>query len=299
MQIHRLFQIVYILLDRKIVTAKELADYFEVSARTIYRDVETLSGAGIPVYMNKGKGGGITLLPEFVLNKSVITEKEKEEILSSLNAIGAVSLEEDSTALKKLETLFGGTDTNWIEVDFGFWADGEKEATLFGTLKEAILRKKVIQFRYANAKGEEQSRQVEPLKLVFKGTCWYLYGFCKMRQEYRFFKLKRIQELKVTAETFCRYCPETVLKKESNITFRKMLNVKLQIDKAVAYRVYDDFENYQQLEDGSFLVEGEFLENEWLINGILSYGKYCKVLEPAELRRKVKAEMEGILEGYL
>lgn len=93
MQIHRLFQIVYILLDRKIVTAKELADYFEVSTRTIYRDVETLSGAGIPVYMNKGKGGGITLLPEFVLNKAVITEKEKEEILSSLNAIGAVSLE--------------------------------------------------------------------------------------------------------------------------------------------------------------------------------------------------------------
>jgi predicted DNA-binding transcriptional regulator YafY len=298
MQIHRLFEIVYILLDRKIVTAKELADYFEVSPRTIYRDVETLSGAGIPVYMNKGKGGGITLLPEFVLNKAVITEKEKEEILSSLNAIGAVSLEESNTALKKLETLFGTKEANWIEVDFGFWADGEKEAELFQTIKEAILSKKVIRFRYANAKGEEITRQVEPLKLVFKGICWYLYGFCQMRQDYRFFKLKRVQELAVTEESFCRYCPETVLPKESNPTVRKIIKVKLKMDKAVAYRVYDDFKNYQSLEDGSILVEGEFWEDEWLVQSILSYGEYCQVLEPEELRQKVKQKLMRILEQY-
>lgn len=87
MQINRLFEIVYILLDKKRVTSRELAERFEVSSRTIYRDIETLSAAGIPVYMSKGKGGGISLLPDFVLNKAVITDEEKEEILSSLKAV--------------------------------------------------------------------------------------------------------------------------------------------------------------------------------------------------------------------
>lgn len=97
MQIHRLFEIVYILLEKKNVTAKELAEHFEVSARTIYRDVETLAEAGILIYANKGKGGGIRLLPEFVLNKTVITQQEKTDILSSLSALGAVSPEDRNT----------------------------------------------------------------------------------------------------------------------------------------------------------------------------------------------------------
>ena len=102
MQINRLFEIVYLLLEKKQITAKELAEHCEVSTRTIYRDVETLSGAGIPIYMTKGKGGGISLLPEFVLNKTVITEAERADILSSLHAMHAVDLQEAGTALHKL-----------------------------------------------------------------------------------------------------------------------------------------------------------------------------------------------------
>ena len=168
MQTNRLFEMIYILLDKKLVTAKELAEHFEVSTRTIYRYVETLSGAGIPIYMSKGKGGGIALLPEFVLNKAVITEQEKEDILSSLTALGAVSLSDQRKTLEKMSGLFGGSDSNWIEVDFGFWADGEKEAALFQTIKQSILQKQVVHFLYINVKGERLAREVEPLKLVFK-----------------------------------------------------------------------------------------------------------------------------------
>ena len=114
MQINRLFEVVYILLDKKTVTAKELAERFEVSSRTIYRDIETLSSAGIPVYMSKGKGGGISLLPDFVLNKAVLTDEEKEDILSSLKAVKAVNLSKTDTALKKLSSLFGESNTDWI-----------------------------------------------------------------------------------------------------------------------------------------------------------------------------------------
>ena len=108
MQINRLFQMIYILLDKKTVTASALAKHFEVSTRTIYRDVETLSSGGIPIYMSKGKGGGISLLPEFVLNKTVLTEVEKTDILSALQAVSAVSFEETDTAIKKLLLFLGG-----------------------------------------------------------------------------------------------------------------------------------------------------------------------------------------------
>lgn len=298
MQIHRLFEIIYILLDKKIVTAKELAEHFEVSTRTIYRDVEALSAAGIPIYMNQGKGGGITLLPEFVLNKAVITEKEKEEILSSLNAIEAVGLEENNTALQKLQSLFGDESSNWIEVDFGFWADGEREAKLFQTIKEAILSERIIQFRYASAKGQETSRRVQPLKLVFKGIGWYLYGYCETRQAERFFKLKRIHDLVVADENFHRYCPKTVLPTPQKDTTSKTIKVKLKIRKEAAYRAYDDFEHCMHLQDGSLLIEGEFPQKEWLVNCILSYGDICEVLEPEELRQQVKEKLLKMLEKY-
>lgn len=116
MQINRLFEIIYILLGRKIVTAKELAERFEVSQRTIYRDIEILSTTGIPVYMTKGKGGGISILPEFILNKAVLTEEEKSEILSSIKAVNAISFNdsEPEKVIRKLNNILGENDTDWI-----------------------------------------------------------------------------------------------------------------------------------------------------------------------------------------
>lgn len=204
MQINRLFGIVYILLDKKIVTSKELAELFEVSSRTIYRDIETLSSAGIPVYMTKGKGGGISLLPGFVLNKAVITDEEKEDILSSLKAVNAVNLSKTDTALKKLSSLFGESNTDWIEVDFSSWANAQNETETFNTIKSAILDRKCISFSYASAKGQQTSREVEPLKLCFKNSAWYLYGYCKSRCDFRLFKLRRTRELCVSEQNFRR-----------------------------------------------------------------------------------------------
>ncbi|MDO4326858.1 MAG: YafY family protein [bacterium] len=188
MKMSRLFEMVYILMDKKQMTAGEFAAYFEVSVRTVYRDMERLSEAGIPIYMQKGKGGGIRLLPEFVLNKSVLTEQEKKDILSSLSALEAVQFSTMKDTIHKMEKLFGEYNTDWIEVDFGLWADGEKEAILFETIKKAILRKQVIQFQYASVRGQSLTRRVEPLKLIFKGTAWYVYGFCRVREDFRFFQ---------------------------------------------------------------------------------------------------------------
>ncbi len=299
MQVNRLFEIIYILLDKKVVTAKELAERFEVSQRTIYRDIETLSTAGIPVYMSKGKGGGISILPEFVLNKAVLTEEEKLEILSSIKAVNAVSFNDSDIekVLKKLNNILGENDTDWIEVDFSNWGNAEREKEIFNILKSAILSKRIVNFDYMSGKGENIKREVYPLKLYFKGQSWYMYGYCKIRDDYRFFKLRRIKDLCISKETFNIKFLKNIMKKD-NIYEGKFIILKMRISSKMAYRVYDEFENFQQLQDGSFIVEIKYPKGQWIFNYIYSFGEECEVLEPEEIRKEVKDKIKKMLLNY-
>jgi len=298
MQINRLFEIVYILLDRKTITSKELAERFEVSSRTIYRDIETLSSAGIPVYMSKGRGGGISLLPDFVLNKAVITDAEKEDILSSLKAVSAVTLSKTDTALKKLSSLFGESNTDWIEVNFSSWTNTRRETETFHTIKSAIIGKRVLSFRYASAKGQQTTREAEPLKLCFKSGAWYLYGYCRSRSDFRFFKLKRIRELCVSEQTFQRKSPDQIFS-DQNVFQEEYVTLKLRLSPQVAYRVYDEFDCYEQQEDGSFIAEINYPKGEWIFYYITSFGSHCEVLEPEDVRNGVKEALQNALKKYL
>lgn len=297
MQINRLFEIIYVLLDKGTVTAKELAERFEVSARTVYRDVEILSAAGIPIYMSKGKGGGISLLPDFILNKTVLTEKEKEDVLSSLKAMNAVGFRETDTALQKLGSLLGGANTDWIEVDFSSWSNAPEEERKFNTIKDAILSRKVVAFTYASAR-EQQPREAEPVKLCFKGGAWYLYAYCKLRYDFRFFKLRRIKGLRVTEEGFQRSAPARIFSEET-VFPKELVTLKLKFSPKAAYRVYDDeFETCEPEEDGSILVEMTCPKGEWLFGYIASFGSDCEVLAPENVRDEVKAELEHAWKQY-
>lgn len=280
------------------VTARALAERFEVSTRTIYRDVEALSVAGIPVYMSKGKGGGISLLPEFVLNKAVLTDEEQENILSSLKAVNAVDLSDTNTALHKLSSLFGESNTDWIEVDFSSWANNENESEIFNRMKASILEKKVVRFSYANTQGQTSTREVEPLKLCFKGTAWYLYGYCRLKTDYRFFKLRRLKNLEVLEERFTRKLPVQLFTKQVNQE-EKIVTIKLKLSSHVAFRVYDEFEHYEQLQDGSFIVEFNYPAGEWIYYYINSFGEHGEVLEPLELRNEIKNRLENTLKKYI
>jgi predicted DNA-binding transcriptional regulator YafY len=298
MQINRLFEIVYILLDKKLSTSKELAERFEVSTRTIYRDIEILSSAGIPVYMSKGKGGGISLLSNFVLNKSVLTEEEKNNILSSLKALNSVNLSETDNAIEKLSSLFGETNTDWVEVDFTSWYNVEEEKNLFCNLKTAILSKNAVSFSYSSGKGESINRHVYPLKLCFKGQRWYLYGYCNTRYDNRFFKLTRIKEFSILEENFQKKAPVQIFS-EKKIINDDFILLKLKISKTMAYRVYDEFKTYKHLEDGSFIAEIMYPKGEWIFNYIASFGEDCEVLSPEEVRNDVKRKLQKIIENYL
>lgn len=298
MQINRLFEIVYILLEKKTVTARELSQHFELSTRTIYRYIELLSGAGIPIFMSKGKGGGISILPGYVLNKTYLTENEKIDILSSLRAVTAVNKELANDAFQKLNCLFGEAAADWIEVDFSTWGGAEKEKETFNILKESILRQNTINFTYNNGNGELSHRCVEPLKLVFKGQSWYLFGHCLKRKDNRFFKLTRMSDILVTDICFTRAIPKKVIPDEQKLFDVEFVNLLLKFSPSVGFRIRDEFQDYEVVKDNYLIVRVKYPRNKWLYSYILSFGTDCEVLEPIEIRNNIRKMAKKIYESY-
>lgn len=298
MQINRLFEMVYLLLNKKSVTAKELAERFEVSARTIYRDLDILSSAGIPVYTSQGKGGGISLMDHFVLNKSVLSERDKNEILYALQSLAVAKSPESEKVLAKLNGFFDHKSSNWIEADLTPWGSGKDSQNSFSKLKEAILNRRVICFEYFNAAGESSRRTVEPIKLIFKVYAWYLHGFCRSRKAYRTFKISRMSEIILTDEHFEeRDIPENLSMEEDETS---LISLQMNVTSDSAYRVFDDFSDtdIQRMDDGSFSITVRLPESNWLIGYLLSYGDSLTVLEPEHIRDKLRAQAVRISARY-
>lgn len=285
MQIDRLFQIVYLLLNRKNMTAKELAAYFEVSVRTILRDIDTLSSANIPVYTTQGKGGGISILDGYVLNKAALSEEEQNQILIALQSLAATGNTDAKGALKKLGALFQKADTDWLEVDFSRWGQGAQDNRRFELLKAVILQRRAICFDYVSAYGEESRRKGYPLKLVFKSKAWYLQGYCLKRQDYRTFKINRMLHLELTDEHFPagRYSPPSVESMDASAL--SLVDLELEFSARVAYRVYDEFDEscVSRNDDGTYHVFVCLPEDGWLYSFLLSLGSDAKVLHPAHI----------------
>lgn len=300
MQMNRLFEIIYLLLNKKSVTARELAERFGVSQRTIYRDIDTLGLAGIPVYTEKGKGGGISLLPEFVLNKSLLSEREQNEILSALQGLSTVKTADTEVVLKKLSTIFNKSAANWLEVDFTGWSyrDGDK----FNGFKTAILERRIAAFDYYSAYGEKTQRRIEPVQLWFKSRSWYIKGFCLTRQDMRLFKLSRVKNLNITDE---RFPPRELLALPPNPGpaehQKRDIALKLKIAPEMTYRVYDEFDEdmVEKQPDGSLVVSVIWPEDDWVYGTILSYGEYAEVLEPAHIREIIKDKSQKTAGKYL
>ena len=292
---NRLFEIVYILMQKKKTTAKELADRFEVSTRTIYRDIETLSTANIPIYASKGKDGGIGLLDEYVLNKTILSEEEQNQILFALQGMKKVKGQNEKDILEKLSILFNKKINDWIKIDFSNWGNIQEER--FDIIKSAILNKQLVQFTYYNSNGEESKRIVEPLQIWFKDKSWYLVSYCKLKQDYRIFKIARIKEVKMLQEHFERELP-----KEENEQYNfKIIELELEINKAMTYRVYDEFESKEitKKQDGNFIIKVKYPENEWVYGYILSFGEYAKVLNPGYAKNIIKDKLQRTLKNYL
>ncbi len=287
MQISRLFEIVYILLSQKTVTAKQMAEHFGVSVRTIYRDVETLSGAGIPVYMIKGKGGGISLLDNFVLNKSMLTENEQNEILSALKGLSALSMPEADSILNKLGTVFNKSVANWIDIDFSYWGSGAEEKEKFNVLKSAILSKRIISFDYY-APGKDRSMRIaEPLQVYFKERAWYLRAYCLDKHDLRTFKIIRMRNVEVTEHTFNRELPDKKPDENFFMDIGPISTITLKFFRTAWGRVFDelDLESIIEEDDESITIEAIFPDEDWVFSYIVSFGTSVQILEPEHIKQ--------------
>lgn len=306
--LNRLLGIIYVLMNKGTVTAGELAQRFEVSVRTIYRDVENLSMAGIPVYARKGKKGGISLTEQFVLNKMLVSKEEQQQILAALTSLQETGAGQEQETIRKLGEFFKADAYPWVSIDLSDWSGRRKE--LFEQLREAILSKKVLQFDYYGQYGDMAGRVVEPVQLLFKDYTWYLKGFCRTRQDIRLFKVLRMKRVRVLSETFVSsdYHKEKIgperkedknIKNEKNVQ-EQFTEITLFIDKKEAYRIYDRFEEEEitVLPDGNFQIRMSCLLDDWVYGMILSFGPSVKVLEPEEVKEEVINRIGQMLERY-
>ncbi len=293
MQESRLFKIVYYLLEKGQATAPELAEKFEVSVRTIYRDIDALSGAGIPIYAEAGRNGGIHLMKDFVLDKAVLSKEEKQEILAALQSIN-ITKNSSSQTLQKLSAIFQLHSENWLEVDFSGWGNKEFDNEKFELLKSAVVHCTNIKISYADSYEVISERIVQPLKLVYKSKAWYLKAFCTEKQDWRIFKLNRIVDIEILNEYFKpRSFPKTIETSEE-----KYNQITLCFPREMAYRVYDEFDKaqIQCQSNGDFIVSAKMPEDMWLIGFLLSFGTQVDILSPAYLKEVIAEQAKLIYE---
>jgi len=297
MQINRLLELVFILLHRKNVPARELAELLGVSRRTIYRDIEALSIAGIPIYTEKGKSGGVSLLSSSVLTKSILSEQDQNEVLTALHGLSNMHISEADQVLKRLSTIFNKTVTNWLHVDFSDWG---RANDYFYDFKSAILERRITKFDYYDSKGDKTFRCVEPIQLWFKSKSWYLKGFCLTRESMRVYKLTRVKNLVVTDNHFL----ERVLS-DTNDTFtdddtRNEAVIKLRIEQEMKCRFIEDFEEDEidEQPNGGCIITLPWREGDWVHGFVLSYAEHVEVLEPEHFREAIKNRVKKIYKKY-
>lgn len=298
-QTGRLFEIIYLLMDRHQMTSSELAKELEVSTRTIRRDIEALSAAGVPVYMTRGKQGGIHLLPNYVLNKSIVSEAEQTEILSALSALRSTGVADDDETHERFARIFQRETIDWIDIDFSFWGAPPEYKQAFETIKEAITSRHLLRFEYYDASGKASIRTVEPARLVFKEVSWYLQAFCLMRNDWRIFKLPRIKwvEMEILEDHFNpKPLPPFVEDHQGDGTTTLRLLFEAQSES----RVREEFapSSITIKKDGRLLVEVESTLSLRTRHYILSYGSDLEVLAPLALRDWVREQALKIANRY-
>lgn len=284
----RLFQMLYLLLEHPRMTARELAERFEVSVRTVYRDVDALSAAGVPIYAVPGKGGGVALMDHYTLDRAVFTEDEQRQLLTALQSLSGEARLGAAETLEKLSALFRRREPEWLQVDMSRWGSAGRDHEKFDVLRGAILEGRVISFLYVGSYGPAAPRRAVPVRLAFKGQAWYLQAYCLERRDFRTFKLTRVLELKVLEDR------APAVGSPPPIDFAgtpdiPLVSLCLRFSPAMAFRVYDEFDGdcIVREPDGALTVRASFPEDAWVYGYVLSFGVGVQVLEPAELRRRL------------
>ncbi|RPJ08967.1 MAG: YafY family transcriptional regulator [Spirochaetaceae bacterium] len=291
MKIDRLLSIVLLLLNRGKVTAPELAEYFETSIRTIYRDIETLCIAGIPVISQQGTGGGFSISPNFKMDRQVFTSSELLALITGLKGVQSAFRDPSvSAAIEKVKALVpeAVTADKSVVIDFSTWDYNTTQHERMSVLYKAVLSRRLVKFEYANLQNETTTRTVEPIRLYFKGSAWYLLSFCLLKSDYRFFRVSRIHDPVMLEKTFK---PRPDEEKTQGMEWRTKPGARLllKFPADARGRLFGKFDDNQikANPDGTLQVTAVFPTDEWVYGLLLGLADVVEVLEPAEIRNEL------------
>ena len=290
MKIDRLIGILSVLLQEEKTTAPELAERFEVSRRTINRDIEDLCRAGIPIQTIQGTGGGISIMEGYRMDRTILTSKDMQVILAGLRSLDSVSGSSYyGQLMEKIQSgssdFVSGRDS--ILIDLSSWYKGTL-APKIEEIQDAIENRQYLKFKYYAPSGESK-RTIEPYYIIYKWTNWYVYGWCLKRKDFRLFKLNRMDKVKVSKDTFiCRNVPQPELsagpRTPSNIVLKALFEEDMK------WRLVEEFgpECYEVSEDGRLLLVEKYFDMENMVMWLLTFGDKVEVLEPLEAREKIR-----------
>ena len=300
MKIDRLIGILSVLLQEEKVTAPELAERFEVSRRTINRDIDDLLYAGIPIRTAQGTGGGISIADGYKIDRTLLTSKDMQMILAGLRSLDSVSGSSYyGQLMEKIQAgsseFISGRDS--ILIDLSSWYKNTL-APKISTIQDAIENRHLLEFYYYAPSGEGK-RTIEPYYIVFKWTSWYVYGWCLKRKDYRLFKLNRMDKVKETAERFSvRNVPVPDL--SSELKFPRNIILKALFEPDMKWRLVEEFGPgcYEEQEDGRLLLIRDYADMDNLTMWMLTFGDKVEVIEPQDLRERLKTMAESMIKMY-
>lgn len=308
MKISRLVSIIMILLEKERVSAQELAAMFEVSKRTIYRDIDAINLAGIPVVSTPGVNGGIEIMKNYKLDKHVFSSNEITTILTGLSSLTTlVENEELVNAVIKMRSLIPNDKVQEIEfkadqirIDLSQWIGYRNLQPYLESLKLAILERKQLSFDYTNRNGTVTERHVEPYQILLKGTHWYFHGYCCVREDFRLFKLSRMSNLKLKESTFQPREHQPAVLDFSDHLKEIQTTITLRVHQSLMERILDFCEYDDCSSDGEehFIVQFPFIENDYYYTMLLSFGETCECLEPPHVRQELKQKIARVAKLY-
>ncbi|MBB3129875.1 putative DNA-binding transcriptional regulator YafY [Paenibacillus rhizosphaerae] len=311
MKVERLLGITMILLSRRRVNAQTLADKYEVSLRTIYRDLETINAAGIPIVSYAGTDGGYEIMEKYRIERQIVTLEDLKSILVALKGVQA-SLDdrEMDDLLTKIKALVAKSEQEQMEeegetlmFDTNLWhGGGIKDKSVLVSLRQASRHRSVVSFLYTNTEGTAEQREVEPIGLAWKGYAWYLYAYCRTRQDYRTFRISRLSALKVHLEQFPHrgVLMEELDARWGNQETGPAISLLLRFKPRLRVRVEEAFgvENVETDADGSLLVRASYPDNHWMYGMLLGYGPDLRVLEPEYIAERIRHMAEQTAGNY-
>ena len=308
MKVDRLVSIIMILLDKKRIGAQELADIFEVSPRTIYRDIDAINMAGIPVRGASGVGGGFEIMQEYKVDKKVFSADDLSALLMGLSSLsGMIRGDELVHALAKVKSFIPADRAKEIElkanqicIDLSPWMGNRNIQPYLETIQSALQENKLLSFEYIAHHGNKTARTAEPYQLVLKGNHWYLQGYCRVRSDFRLFRLSRMSNLQMKEEIFA---PRDYQKPQldfDSILETMQTKIKIRIHRSVMERVLDfcTYEDFSSDGNEYYIVNFPFIDNEYHYDILLSFGDKCECLEPLHVREKMKRRIHDIVAIY-